>query len=185
MKTHLLPALLALLAPLPLSSAADTAKPAAPPQPTVVTSDKLEMWTTDEETRAIFTGNVTATGDNIRVTCDHLEITARSLSEKDSKLSTIEKFKALVATGSVHLVQAGREVTCGRAEVLPGEDKLILTESPVVIDHSGPYVSTGDRIVLHRGEKRITGDNIRTTLPPVKDLGARDALQKETAKKQP
>jgi hypothetical protein len=40
-----------------------------------------------------------------------------------------------------------------------------------VIDHSGPYVATGTRIVLLRGERRLFGDNIKLTGPPLIDLG--------------
>ena len=39
------------------------------------------------------------------------------------------------------------------------------------IDNDGPYVATGDRIVLLRGERRIFGDNIRLQGPPIRDLG--------------
>ena len=143
-------------------------------QPTVITSTKLEMWTTDTETRAIFEENVIATGSNIRLTCDRLEVTAHSLTEKDGNRATLEKFKSLVATGRVHITQEDREITCGRADILPGEDKLILTQNPVVIDKTGPYTSTGDRLILYRGQRKIEGDNVRTTLPPMKDLGTLD-----------
>ena len=141
-------------------------------QPTEISSVKLEMWTTDTETRAIFTESVLVTGNNIRITCDRMEVVAHSIAEKDSTLGTMEKFKSLVATGNVHIIQGDREVTCGRADVFPGEDRLVLTEDPVVIDKTGPYISTGNRIILLRGERRILGDNVRTILPPIKDLGA-------------
>ncbi|MET0263152.1 MAG: LptA/OstA family protein [Rariglobus sp.] len=152
---------------------------AAPPPPvaiipTVITSTKMEMWSTDTETRSVFEQNVVVTGNNLRITCDRLDVTAIRLDDvknKESTLGPLEKFKTLVATGNVHIVQGDREVTCGRAEVFPGEDRVVLTEKPVVIDNSGPYVATGDRIVLLRGERRIFGDNIRLQGPPIRDLG--------------
>ena len=137
----------------------------------------MEMWSTDTETRSIFKENVTVTGNNLRLTCDKLDVTAVRLvgkdaqADKNSTLPTVEKFKTLVATGNVHIVQGDREVTCGKAEVFPGEDRVVLTEKPVVIDNDGPYVATGDRIVLLRGERRIFGDNIRLQGPPIRDLG--------------
>lgn len=164
--------LLSLLASSGLLTAADN-KPAAP-IPTVITSTSMEMWSTETETRSIFKENVTVTGNNLRLTCDKLDVTAVRMIGKDDKNSTVpsvEKFKTLVATGNVHIVQGGREVTCGRAEVFPGEDRVVLTEKPVVIDNDGPYVATGDRIVLLRGERRIFGDNIRLQGPPIRDLG--------------
>ena len=150
------------------------AKPAAPIVPTVITSTEMEMWSTDTETRSVFQKNVVVTGNNLRITCDKLDVTATRLDDdknKDATVGTLEKFKTLVATGNVHIVQGDREVTCGRAEVFPAEDRVVLTEKPVVIDNSGPYVATGTRIVLLRGERRLFGDNIRLQGPPIRDLG--------------
>ena len=169
--------LLALLAAPGLLSAADL-KPVVPaPVPTVITSTSMEMWSTDTETRSIFKENVTVTGNNLRITCDKLDVTAVRLVGKDGKddkkdtVPAMEKFKTLVATGNVHIVQGNREVTCGRAEVFPGEDRVVLTEKPVVIDNDGPYVATGERIVLLRGERRVFGDNVRVQGPAIRDLG--------------
>jgi lipopolysaccharide export system protein LptA len=174
---RLLPSLLLVLLAAPSwLSAADKKKPDAA-VPTIITSTSMEMWSTDTETRSIFKENVTVTGNNLRITCDKLDVTAVRMigkdaqAEKNATLPSVEKFKTLVATGNVHIVQGEREVTCGRAEVFPGEDRVVLTEKPVVIDNDGPYVATGDRIVLLRGERRIFGDNIRLQGPPIRDLG--------------
>lgn len=169
--------LLALLT-VPLAHAADV-KPAAPVAPaavvpTVITSTKMEMWSTDTETRSVFQQNVVVTGSNLKMTCDKLDVTAIRLGDpknKDATLGALDKFKTLVATGNVHIIQGDREVTCGRAEVFPVEDRVVLTEKPVVIDSSGPYIATGDRIVLLKGERRVFGDNIRLQGPPIRDLG--------------
>lgn len=158
-----------LIAPAVLHSA-DTA-----PVPTVITSTKMEMWSTDTETRSVFQENVVVTGTNIKITCDKLDVTATRLDDpktKDATIGTLEKFKTLVATGNVHIIQGDREVTCGRAEVFPSEDRVVLTEKPVVIDKTGPYVATGTRIVLLRDERRLFGDNISLTGPPIRDQGA-------------
>lgn len=166
--------LIALLS-APFAQGADPKPaPAAPVIPTVITSTKMEMWSTDTETRSIFQQNVVVTGNNIKITCDKLDVTATKLDDiknKDATVPTVEKFKTLVATGNVHIIQGDREVTCGRAEVFPGEDRVVLTEKPVVIDSAGPYVATGDRIVLLKGERRIFGDNIKLQGPPIRDLG--------------
>jgi len=167
---RLTPFLLALLVAL----TAHAAEPAAPIVPTVITSTKMEMWSTDTETRSIFEQNVVVTGSNLRITCDKLDVTATRLDSPDNKESTLgalEKFKTLVATGNVRIVQGDREVTCGRAEVFPAENRVVLTDKPVVIDNSGPYVATGTRIVLLKGERRLFGDNIRLQGPAIRDLG--------------
>lgn len=158
----------------PMARAADAKPPAVPAIPTVITSTKMEMWSTETETRSVFQQNVVVTGNNLKITCDKLDVTATRLDDaknKDATVGTLEKFKTLVATGNVHIVQGDREVTCGRAEVFPAEDRVVLTEKPVVIDSSGPYVATGDRIVLLRGERRLFGDNIKLQGPPIRDLG--------------
>ncbi len=147
----------------------------APPVPTVITSTRMEMWSTDTETRSVFQENVVVTGTNIKITCDKLDVTATRLDteeNKDATVGTLEKFKTLIATGNVHIIQGDREITCGRAEVFPAEDRVVLTEKPVVIDNTGPYVATGTRIVLLRGERRLFGDNIKLQGPPIRDQGA-------------
>ena len=159
---------------LPGSLLADTKPavvPGAPLIPTVITSKKLEMWSTDTDTHSIFDQNVVVTGNNIRLTCDHLDVLAARLGDTSATVGKLDKFKTLVATGNVHIVQGDRDVTCGRAEVFPREDRIVLTESPVVIDSSGPYVAKGTKIVLLRGERRLFGDNIEITGPAIKDLG--------------
>ena len=169
---RVLPLLVFLASPFAL--AADTKPSAVPIVPTVITSTKMEMWSTDTETRSIFNENVVVTGTNIRITCDKLDVTASRLDDdknKDATVGTLEKFKTLVATGNVHIIQGDREVTCGRAEVFPAEDRVVLTEKPVVIDSSGPYVATGTRIVLLRGERRLFGENIKLQGPPMRDQG--------------
>ncbi len=154
---------------------ADTKKPPAAPAgpiiPTVITSKSLEMWSTDTDTHSIFDQNVVVTGNNMRMTCDHLDVLAARLGDTDATVGKLDKFKTLVATGNVHIVQGDRDVTCGRAEVFPKENRIVLTEHPVVIDSSGPYVAKGTRIILLRGERRLFGDNVEITGPPIKDLG--------------
>jgi lipopolysaccharide export system protein LptA len=143
----------------------------APAQPTVIESRSLEMRSTDKETIAIFHENVVVTGTNLRLTCDHLEVVASRVGDTSATVAKLDQFKSLVATGRVRIVQGDREVTCGRAEVLPLEEKIILTESPVVIDHSGPYTERGTRIILLRGERRVIVENSVFQGPPIIDLG--------------
>src|SRR4051812_14952316 len=141
------------------------------PLPTDITSTSLEMWSTDTETFAHFTGNVVATGTNIRITCDKLEITAAGQNEKSATVGKLDKFKYLLATGRVRIIQGDREANCGRAEVFPREERVVLTEKPVVIDHGNSSVAMGDKLTLLRGQRRVMGDNVKITFPPMKDMG--------------
>jgi lipopolysaccharide export system protein LptA len=143
------------------------------PPPTEITSQSLEMWSTPDssETHAIFTGNVTVTGNEIKLTCDRLEILAERIGDKTATIGTIDKFKFLIATGKVNIVQGDREANCGRAEVYPREDKIVLTDKPVVIDHDNGTVATGDVIEMLRGQRRVTSSNVHVTFPAIKNLG--------------
>lgn len=145
--------------------------PASEPVRTSIESETMEMRSTDKETFATFKRNVIVEGNNLRITCDHMEIVATRLGDITDTVAKLDQFKSLIAVGRVHIIQGDREVTCGRAEVFPLEEKIVLTENPVVIDKSGPYVAEGKKITLLRGERQLFGENIKFTGPPVQDLG--------------
>jgi lipopolysaccharide export system protein LptA len=157
--------------PLPDSGAPTTPASTDAPLDTIITSQSGEIWSSDTETRAIFEGNVIVTGNNLRLTCDRLEITAAGKNEPSATVGKLEKFKLLVAIGRVHIVQGAREANCARAEVFPRENKIVLTGQPVVIDQESGFVATGEPMELLRGERRVRGENVKITLPPVRDLG--------------
>lgn len=147
------------------------AAPAAAPQRTTLDADLLEMWSTDTETRLICTGNVVLTATNLRIACDRLEIIATRLGGKEDVVGTLERFKYLLATGNVRINQDEREATCQRAEVLPLEEKVVLTGKPVLIDRSTDYVGAGKTITLLRGERRVIVEEPSFEGPELKDLG--------------
>ena len=144
---------------------------AAEERPTVLEADSLEMTSTDEETRVICTGNVVLIGTNLKITCDRLEVVAARLEGNDDTLGDLEQFKYLLATGSVRIVQGDREATCGRAEVFPREEKVVLTEDPVLIDRSSDFIAAGRVITLLRGQRQVFVEQPRLTGPPLSDLG--------------
>lgn len=158
-----------------LLSSASLAAAEVPPQKTVLESARGEFWTVGDETFFVFESSparrVTLTGTNLRIVCDHLEMTAVGIGDKDATLPTLEKFKYLLATGNVQIVQGDREATCGRAEVFPREDKVVLTENPVVIDHGNDTRATGARITMLRGEQRVRIEDSLIEGPPIRDLG--------------
>ena len=143
----------------------------APPQKTTLDCEHAEMWSVGNETRGVCTGSVTLVGTDIRILCDKLEFTAVGVGDKTATLPTLDKFKYMLATGHVVIVQADREATCGRAEVLPREDKVVLTENPVLIDHGTDWTTTGDKMTMLRGERRVIVEKSRVTGPALKDLG--------------
>ena len=138
---------------------------------TEITASRMESQSTDTEMTTTFTGDVVVTGDNIRIACDRLEVVSIRLGEKDQVVARQNQFKSLVGTGHVKIVQGDRVATCGRAVVLPGEDKITLTENPMVEDHGADVTWIGETLLLLRGERRVQGTKIHMILPPIKDLG--------------
>ena len=169
---------LALLAFASLLRAQPAPAPApAAPEETVITATKGEIWSNEAgtETYAIFNGDVVVTGTNLRITCDRIEAIAVGKNEnsavKNSTARDVENFKKIIATGKVRIVQGDREANCERAEVLPRESKIILSGQPVVIDRGTGSVATGEPLVLLKDQRRVQGDNVKITFPPIPDLG--------------
>lgn len=151
---------------------ASVARGALEPQPTTLACDHMDMWSEGEETKAVCTGNVTVTGTNMRIVCDRMELTATRLGgQAAAAVPTLEKFRYLLATGNVSITQGTRTATCGRAEVLPREEKVVLTEDPVVIDHATEFVSAGEKITMLRGQERVEIEKPRLSGPAIRDLG--------------
>jgi lipopolysaccharide export system protein LptA len=145
-------------------------------QPTVIDSEQLDMRSTDTRTTFVFSKRVVVTGTNLKLTCDRLEVITTRKGDPSATIGKLGRFKSLVAEGNVHILQSDREAACGRAEVLPDDNKIILTDRPVVKDLANGAVASGPRMVLYRGERRavIEGtDNApsRIILPAIKDLG--------------
>jgi lipopolysaccharide export system protein LptA len=145
-------------------------------QPTVIDSEQLDMRSTDTHTTFTFTKKVTVTGTNLKLTCDRLEVITTRKGDPTATIGKLGRFKSLIAEGNVLIVQADREAACGRAEVLPDDDKIILTDHPVIKDLANGATATGPKMVLFRGERRavIEGADVdpsRIILPAIKDLG--------------
>ena len=145
-------------------------------QPTVIDSVQLDMHSTDTLTTFLFTKDVVVTGTNLKLTCDRLEVITTRKGDPTATIGKLGRFKSLVAEGNVRLLQSDREAACGRAEVLPDDDKIILTDHPVVKDLANGATVTGPKMVLYRGERRaeVLGDaetGTRIVLPAIKDLG--------------
>jgi len=162
--------LCAALASLVLAVPASAGEAAAP-QPTELASESMEMWSVGAETHAVFTGSVTLTATNLRIVCDRLEIIAEGIEDSDPAAPPLDKFKYLLATGNVRIVQGEREATAARIEVLPREDRVVLTGNPVVTDKATGFTQYGSRITMLRGERRVIVENSRTLGPPISDLG--------------
>lgn len=154
------------------ASAQSTPDPKRETQATELRSEKLDMWSTETETRAIATGSVILTATNLKITCDRLEVVATRIGDPDDTIGTFERFKYILATGRVRIQQDDREATCGRAEVFPREEKVVLSEAPVLVDHRSNIITAGERMTLLRGQKAVQVDMMRLIGPPIQDLGS-------------
>jgi hypothetical protein len=149
------------------------------PERTTLDCDNADLWSEGNETHGICTGSVRLNGTNLKLQCDKLEFVAIGVGDKTSTVPTLEKFKFMIATGHVVIVQGDREATCGRAEVLPHDDKLILTENPMVVDHGTDWTSAGEKITMLRGDRRVVVEKSRISGPALRDLGF-DSLKPTT-----
>jgi hypothetical protein len=158
-----------------LGSPGRAAEPAL--EDTVITSDNFDLRSTDKETLTILWGQVVITATNLRVTCDRAELVSVRGGDPTQLVAKQNRFKSMLLTGHVTILQrdSNREATCGRAEILPTEDKITLTDHPKIVDRDKDgkpeFTYTGDPLVLLRGERRVTGTKVEIIGPQLKDLG--------------
>ena len=140
-------------------------------QITVIESDQLYVRNVDTESTAVFTDKVVLTATNLKITCERLEVVFTRKGDPTATIGKFDNFKSLLATGNVRIIQGDREAACGRAEVLPGDEKIILTGRPVVVDHTSKVTFTGDTLEMLRGQRQLRGTHINMTGPSIRDLG--------------
>jgi lipopolysaccharide transport protein LptA len=158
---------------VPIAAAAPAADEPSIPE-TVISSDRLEMENDGEKAFFLFSDHVKLTGNNLIVTCDRLEIHADRTGDLEANVGQIGSIRQILALGNVSISQEGRVATAGRAEVLPGQDKIVLTESPMVTDTQGTV--SGERITFFRGDRRAIVEGgatgpARVILPALPNLG--------------
>ncbi|HQU08531.1 MAG: hypothetical protein B7X06_00410 [Verrucomicrobia bacterium 21-51-4] len=151
---------------------------AAPVSPTVIQSDSLDVKTTPAGNIFYFKNNVRIEAQDLKATCDLMEVYSQEKSEGITpRLAEVGAIDRIVAIGHVRIEQAGRVATAGRAEIIPSEGCLILSEDPVVIDEQGQV--RGYRIILLKDEKRAIvegqpdGARPRVVLPPMPSFNAK------------
>lgn len=141
-------------------------------QKTIVKADRLEASNSGVEGHYVFIGNVRITGTNLEITCDRLEIF--SVSQPGDKpagpVSDAGNIRRMLATGHVAIAQEGRKATCGVAEVLPHEDRIILTEEPVITDIATGVTMKGTRMTVNK-ERDAVIENPEVVGPALPNLG--------------
>jgi len=140
----------ALLPWLPVSGQLDDTNPEVQPPAgsTVITSDELHS---DQVAHtSVFSGKVVVVGTNFHMTCQEMTV----YSTKENQVDKI------VATGDVIITQPDRVTHCGHAEYFHTEDKFVLTDSPVILDHKNEV--HGTRITIERTTQKMTVDGGRS-----------------------
>jgi lipopolysaccharide export system protein LptA len=99
---------------------------------TVIDSDSLELLAGEEANSFRFTGNVRAESQGMLLTCDKLDVVARRQGK--GTIGHMNSLKNIVAQGNVRMEQMGRVAVAGRAEVLPDDGLVILSDNPKIID---------------------------------------------------
>lgn len=153
-----------------------------PLQPTVIEAERSRSETNDGKSYLIFSGSVKLTATNLVITCNQLEVFAKTKENEEDEEAAIGAFSSIqqiIATGNVRVVQEERTATAGRLEVLPNEEVIILTDDPMLFQDGNTAGGKGTELTFHSGKGRVewTGgaDNkVTFTGPPIQDLGFED-----------
>jgi lipopolysaccharide export system protein LptA len=134
-----------------------------------------------------FSGHVKVQSKDLLVHCDTLEVIAEPKGETETPqgstmstpaVGTIEK---IIAAGHVEITQGIRQAKAGRAEIFSKENRIVLSDNPIVIDTEGTI--EGFRIILFQdaeGVQRVSVEGDPTTpaerprivLPSMPDIGS-------------
>jgi lipopolysaccharide export system protein LptA len=172
MKRLVLPALALCLAAI--LRAQET--PSHVTQETVITSNSGDLQGGDAENVITFKDNVKVVGTDLIMTCDFLKVTTYRKGDPKAQVGKYGAFKSLLATGHVVINQVGRVARCGRAEVLPGENRVVLMDHPEVISEGDKGKLTGYRMTLYRNQRDVVvesdpNEKVQLEMPSLKDLG--------------
>ncbi len=142
-------------------------------QKTIVKADRLEATNSGVEGHYVFIGHVRITGTNLEINCDRLEIfsVSKPNTKNEGTVPEAGNIRRMLATGHVTIAQEGREAACGVAEVLPPDDKIILTEQPVVTDTATGVTMKGTRMTGYRGQRSLEVENPEVVGPALPNLG--------------
>jgi lipopolysaccharide export system protein LptA len=133
-------------------------KAVEPAPSTRITSDRLEMVRYPEKSEFKFYGNVHIHAKDFYGNCDEMTVYSHPASHQGQ----LGQIRDIVAVGNVYLCTEDktgpepekRESTSGQAHIYPEEDKMVLTENPVITcSKQGRFA--GDKIILHRKTNQV------------------------------
>jgi len=149
----------------PSAAAQKSAAPAA--QDTVITSNRQSLVGGADADRYYFEGNVEIEGSGMTGSCDKIEViiknappanapaqapaTALTAAPKEEK-----RIDKIILFGNVKIAQGLKSATCGRADIYPVSETIILSQNPVVLNKEDNTRATGARIVYKNGVKGVS-----------------------------
>lgn len=151
-----------------------------------ISSDQVIMESFDTYNVFKFYNKVHMVGDDMDAFCDELEVIARKDGEGGVGVSNADNVEKIIARGNVIMEQEDRTIKAGRAEIFPGEGKLVLENNPEVISKDKGLVK-GNRIVFYKDDKAYVeggGEGqerpkvILSSLPDINQRKQKTALQK-------
>jgi lipopolysaccharide export system protein LptA len=152
---------------------ANTAATVEPAKPTVITSDKQELFTSPNGNVYWFTGHVKIEGGSLQGVCDNMKVEAspqQAAGTGAASAASPSAIKSIVAAGFVRITQGTRVATAGQAKILPSEGKIILTDHPTVDDGGNGAHADGGVIELDRNDRdaHVSGAPGAPDSPPVR-----------------
>ena len=139
-------------------------------KPTVITSDKQWLVGGTDSDRYFFEGDVKASGTDMDVSCGKAEVEMRKLKSGGHSISKICLLE------SVNISSGLKSATCGRAEVFPEDEMVVLSEDPVVIDREDNTRVSGPRMVYNRGRRSMTVEAETTSSAPAAQSAPRSFI---------
>ena len=147
--------------------------------PTVARADFIELMAVNEKShRFALEGNVSVVGNELRLSCDKMEV--KFDRDSNSSPSDFGEISFITAVGKIEFAQKGRVSYCNvlRMDVAKGEVLLEGNEeSPAQVVDEEWGKASGDRIVLEKGKRRArvlrgkAGKRPSLELPALPDLG--------------
>ena len=151
-----------LAAPTTLVSSAYAATPAAVAKggSTRIVSEKM---TYDSAKRQVlFEGSVHVTRPDMEIWSDRLIMEMEKNGKTSSKENMLGmeggKVEKIIAESNVRIQQEGKVGTCGKATYLVNEDKIIMEQSPVIVDGENRIRGRIINFFTTTGRSEVIGD---------------------------
>ncbi|HOP48487.1 MAG TPA: lipopolysaccharide transport periplasmic protein LptA [Desulfobacteraceae bacterium] len=120
-------------------------------EPIIIKANTLEVIETSKQ--IIFTGEVNAKKEDFVIDCQKMVVHYKNRPALDRSEGVDTSIEKIIATGKVRITRAqGGEATANEAVYYPQDEKIVLSDNPVVVQ--GKDFVEGDRITIFLKENR-------------------------------